>query len=154
MRRCWLGALRAGDAGSRALDGPVSIEIDWGMKYQLIERYRAKRNMTMSNPRGAQIDLPYRDIHRRRGLHYLLEPKGQIARICHDLKIFEGKSVPPRTTRARLRGHLIHRAQGQRWDFTVDWVRLKLSDQAQRTVLCKDPFHSVDDREEKLTAGM
>ncbi|GAA2222970.1 Pup--protein ligase [Streptomyces achromogenes] len=132
----------------------VETEIDWVMKYKLIERYRAKHNMTMSHPRVAQIDLAYHDIHRRRGLYYLLEKKGQAARICNDLKIFEGKSVPPQTTRARLRGDFIRRAQEQRRDFTVDWVHLKLNDQAQRTVLCKDPFRSVDDRVEKLIAGM
>ncbi len=128
----------------------IDTEIDWVMKYKLIERYRAKHNMTMSNPRVAQIDLAYHDIHRRRGLFYLLEKKGQTARICNDLKIFEGKSVPPQTTRARLRGDFIRRAQEQRRDFTVDWVHLKLNDQAQRTVLCKDPFRSVDERVEKL----
>ncbi|MCB5166436.1 Pup--protein ligase [Streptomyces bambusae] len=132
----------------------IGTEIDWVIKYKLIERYRAKHNMTMSNPRVAQIDLAYHDIHRRRGLYYLLERKGQAARICNDLKIFEGKSVPPQTTRARLRGDFIRRAQEQRRDFTVDWVHLKLNDQAQRTVLCKDPFRSVDDRVEKLIAGM
>ncbi|MEV1046425.1 Pup--protein ligase [Streptomyces sp. NPDC049916] len=132
----------------------IGTEIDWVMKYKLIERYRAKHNMTMSNPRVAQIDLAYHDIHRRRGLFYLLEKKGQTARICNDLKIFEGKSVPPQTTRARLRGDFIRRAQEQRRDFTVDWVHLKLNDQAQRTVLCKDPFRSVDERVEKLIAGM
>ncbi|MET9650248.1 MULTISPECIES: Pup--protein ligase [unclassified Streptomyces] len=132
----------------------IGTEIDWVMKYKLIERYRAKNNMTMSHPRVAQIDLAYHDIHRRRGLYYLLERKGQAARICNDMKIFEGKSVPPQTTRARLRGDFIRRAQEQRRDFTVDWVHLKLNDQAQRTVLCKDPFRSVDDRVEKLIAGM
>ncbi|MCX4821912.1 Pup--protein ligase [Streptomyces sp. NBC_01142] len=132
----------------------IGTEIDWVMKYKLIERYRAKHNMTMSHPRVAQIDLAYHDIHRRRGLYYLLEKRGQAARICNDLKIFEGKSVPPQTTRARLRGDFIRRAQEQRRDFTVDWVHLKLNDQAQRTVLCKDPFRSVDDRVEKLIAGM
>ncbi|MEU6330058.1 proteasome accessory factor A [Streptomyces sp. 2224.1] len=132
----------------------ISTEIDWVMKHQLIERYRTKNNITMSHPRVAQIDLAYHDIHRRRGLYYLLERKGQAERICNDLKIFEGKSVPPQTTRARLRGDFIRRAQEQRRDFTVDWVHLKLNDQAQRTVLCKDPFRSVDDRVEKLIAGM
>ncbi|WP_181764668.1 Pup--protein ligase [Streptomyces albidus (ex Kaewkla and Franco 2022)] len=132
----------------------INTEIDWVMKYQLIERYRNKNNITMSHPRVAQIDLAYHDIHRRRGLYYLLERNGQAARICNDLKIFEGKSVPPQTTRARLRGDFIRRAQEQRRDFTVDWVHLKLNDQAQRTVLCKDPFRSVDERVEKLIAGM
>lgn len=72
----------------------IGTEIDWVMKYQLIERYRAKHNMTMSNPRVAQIDLAYHDIHRRRGLYYLLERKGQAARVCNDLKIFEASRAP------------------------------------------------------------
>ncbi|WP_042364273.1 Pup--protein ligase [Streptacidiphilus neutrinimicus] len=132
----------------------VDREIDWIMKYQLIERYRSKNGISMSHPRVAQIDLAYHDIHRRRGLYYLLQNRGQAERVSDDLKIFEAKSVPPQTTRARLRGDFIRRAQEQRRDFTVDWVHLKLNDQAQRTVLCKDPFRSVDERVEKLIAGM
>ncbi|MEV0194372.1 Pup--protein ligase [Kitasatospora purpeofusca] len=138
---------------SEQLDG-VANEIDWIMKYKLIERYREKHQMSMSNPRIAQIDLAYHDIHRRRGLFYLLQAKNQAQRVTTDLKTFEAKSIPPQTTRARLRGDFIRRAQEQRRDFTVDWVHLKLNDQAQRTVLCKDPFRSVDERVEKLIAGM
>ncbi|MFC1407869.1 Pup--protein ligase [Streptacidiphilus sp. N1-12] len=143
-----LEAIRAQDFAK------VEREIDWVMKYQLIERYREKHGMNMSHPRVAQIDLAYHDIHRKRGLFYLLQNRGQAERTTNDLKIFEAKSVPPQTTRARLRGDFIRRAQEQRRDFTVDWVHLKLNDQAQRTVLCKDPFRSVDERVEKLIAGM
>ena len=46
------------------------------------------------------------------------------------------------------------RAKERRRDYTVDWVHLKLNDQAQRTVLCKDPFKSVDERVDKLIASM
>ena len=46
------------------------------------------------------------------------------------------------------------RAQERRRDFTVDWVHLKLNDQAQRTVLCKDPFRAVDERVERLIESM
>ncbi|GCD93817.1 MULTISPECIES: Pup--protein ligase [Embleya] len=147
----WERTLEAIDSGNLDL---VGREIDWVIKYQLIERYRAKHNLPMSSPRVAQIDLAYHDIHRRRGLYYLMERRGQVDRIGNDLKIFEAKSLPPQTTRARLRGEFIKKAQEQRRDFTVDWVHLKLNDQAQRTVLCKDPFRSVDDRVEKLIASM
>ena len=46
------------------------------------------------------------------------------------------------------------RAQERRRDFTVDWVHLKLNDQAQRTVLCKDPFRSQDERVQRLIDGI
>ena len=108
----------------------------------------------MSSPRIAQLDLAYHDIHRNRGLFYLLQRQGALARETTDLAAFEAKSVPPQTTRAKLRGDFIRAAQARRRDFTVDWVHLKLNDQAQRTVLCKDPFRSVDERVDRLIEGM
>jgi proteasome accessory factor A len=147
----WERTIKAIDSGDLSL---VEREIDWVTKLRMIERYRAKHNMSLTHPRIAQLDLAYHDIHRRRGLYYLLERRGAVERVCHDVAIFEAKSVPPQTTRARLRGEFIRRAQERRRDFTVDWVHLKLNDQAQRTVLCKDPFRSVDERVEKLIASM
>ena len=147
----WERALTAIEDGD--LD-KIAREIDWVTKYQLIERYRAKHDLPLSAPRVAQLDLAYHDVHRGRGLYYLLQKNGAVDRVTTDLKIFEAKSIPPQTTRAKLRGEFIRRAQEKRRDFTVDWVHLKLNDQAQRTVLCKDPFRSVDERVEKLIAGM
>jgi proteasome accessory factor A len=132
----------------------IAREIDWVTKYQLIERYRARHDLPLSAPRIAQLDLAYHDVHRGRGLYYLLQRSGAVDRVVRDIDIFEAKSIPPQTTRAKLRGEFIRRAQEKRRDFTVDWVHLKLNDQAQRTVLCKDPFRSVDERVEKLIAGM
>jgi len=147
----WTRTLDAISTGDLAL---VEREIDWVIKHRLIERYRAKHGLSLSSPRVAQIDLAYHDVNRNRGLYYLLERRGEVERVARDLDIFEAKSVPPQTTRARLRGEFIKRAQEKRRDFTVDWVHLKLNDQAQRTVLCKDPFRAVDDRVEKLIASM
>ncbi|GLZ16353.1 Pup--protein ligase [Actinomadura sp. NBRC 104425] len=147
----WERTLRAVETGDLDL---VSREIDWVTKYRMIERYRRKYDLPLSSPRVAQLDLAYHDVHRDRGLYYLMEKRGAVERVTRDLEVFEAKSVPPQTTRARLRGEFIRRAQEKRRDFTVDWVHLKLNDQAQRTVLCKDPFRSVDERVDKLIAGM
>ena len=134
--------------------GLVEREIDWVIKWKLIERYRNQHGLPLSHPRIAQLDLAYHDIHRGRGLYYLLKKRGAVTRATTDLQVFEAKSVPPQTTRARLRGEFIKRAQERRRDFTVDWVHLKLNDQAQRTVLCKDPFRAYDERVHKLIEGM
>jgi len=147
----WGRTLTAVDTGDLGL---VDREIDWVTKYQLLNRYRAKYDLPLSSPRVAQLDLAYHDINRDRGLYYLLEKKGAVLRATSDLAVFEAKSVPPQSTRAKLRGEFIKRAQEKRRDFTVDWVHLKLNDQAQRTVLCKDPFRAVDDRVDKLIASM
>ncbi|HEU5144246.1 MAG TPA: proteasome accessory factor PafA2 family protein, partial [Dermatophilaceae bacterium] len=139
-----LEAIRSGDLAA------IDTEIDWVIKHRLIERYRAKHGLSLSDPRILQIDLAYHDINRRRGLFNLLQRHGRAARVATDLEVFEAKVRPPQTTRAKLRGDFIRAAQQRGRDFTVDWVHLKLNDQAQRTVLCKDPFRAVDERVERL----
>jgi proteasome accessory factor A len=147
----WERTLKAVESGDLSL---VEREIDWVIKYRLIERYAQRHGLPMSSPRIAQLDLAYHDIHRDRGLFYLLQRQGALTRETTDLAAFEAKSVPPQTTRAKLRGDFIRAAQARRRDFTVDWVHLKLNDQAQRTVLCKDPFRSIDERVDRLIEGM
>jgi proteasome accessory factor A len=147
----WERGLKAVESQDLSL---VEREIDWVIKWSLLERYRSSHGLPLSHPRIAQLDLAYHDIHRGRGLYYLLEKKGAVARVTNDLAIFEAKSRPPQTTRARLRGEFIRRAQERRRDFTVDWVHLKLNDQAQRTVLCKDPFRAHDERVQRLIDSM
>jgi proteasome accessory factor A len=79
---------------------------------------------------------------------------GKVERMVTDEEINEGVNTPPQTTRARLRGSFIKRAKERKRDYTVDWVHLKLNDQAHRTVLCKDPFKSPDERVERLIASL
>ncbi|HEX6055372.1 MAG TPA: Pup--protein ligase [Intrasporangium sp.] len=135
--------------GSGDLDA-IGTEIDWVIKLRLIERYRARHGLGLSDPRILQLDLAYHDINRSRGLFYLLQKRGHAARVASDIEVFRAKVRPPQTTRAKLRGDFIRAAQAHGRDFTVDWVHLKLNDQAQRTVLCKDPFRAVDERVERL----
>jgi proteasome accessory factor A len=69
----WTRTIEAISSGDLSL---VDREIDWVIKHRLIERYRAKHGLELSSPRVAQIDLAYHDIHRRRGLYYLLVGRG------------------------------------------------------------------------------
>jgi proteasome accessory factor A len=147
----WESALKALEAGdTSALEG----KIDWVTKHMLIERYRAKNGYTLGHPRIALMDLSYHDVNRSRSLYYLLERRGLMERAVDEARIQDAMRLPPQTTRARLRGEFIRTAKERRRDFTVDWVHLKLNDQAQRTVLCKDPFKAHDERVEKLIASM
>jgi proteasome accessory factor A len=132
----------------------IDREIDWAIKHRLIERYRGKHDMDLSSPRVAQLDLAYHDIRRGRGIFDLLQRKDLVTRVTDDGEIEAAKDTPPQTTRAKLRGDFIAAAQQAGRDFTVDWVHLKLNDQAQRTVLCKDPFRAVDERVERLIASL
>ena len=132
----------------------VDTEIDWVIKRKLFQRYQDRYNMELSDPKISQLDLAYHDIKRGRGVFDLLQRKGLAARITTDEEIEDAVNTPPQTTRAKLRGEFISAAQEAGRDFTVDWVHLKLNDQAQRTVLCKDPFRSVDERVKRLIASM
>jgi proteasome accessory factor A len=149
------------DLWGRALDAvelqdfsKVDTEIDWVIKRKLFQRYQDRYDMELSDPKIAQLDLAYHDIKRGRGVFDLLQRKGLAARVTTDEAIAAAVNNPPQTTRAKLRGDFIAAAQKAGRDFTVDWVHLKLNDQAQRTVLCKDPFRNVDERVDRLIASM
>jgi proteasome accessory factor A len=129
-------------------------ECDWVIKHRLIEHYRKREGVPLTHPKVALMDLQYHDVSRERGLFYKMQQRGLVERTCTDEDIEIAVDQPPQTTRAKLRGEFIRRAKERRRDFTVDWVHLKLNDQAQRTVLCKDPFKSRDERVEKLIASL
>ena len=132
----------------------LSRELDWVAKLNLIEEYRSRRRLDLDHPRVALLDLAYHDVDRTRGLYYLLERRGMVDRVVADEDVRRALIEPPQTTRARLRGEFIKAAKARKRDFTVDWVHLKLNDQAQRTVLCKDPFRATDERVDRLIAGL
>ncbi|MEC7967804.1 MAG: Pup--protein ligase [Actinomycetota bacterium] len=137
-------------------DDPLKLdrELDWVIKYKLIEAYRERHDLTLSDARVALVDLQYHDVNRERGVFYRMQRKGMVDRIVTDEEISHAVEHPPQTTRARLRGEFIKRAKERKRDYTVDWVHLKLNDQAQRPVLCKDPFKAEDERVDKLIASL
>jgi len=147
----WRDALDALASGEPEI---LARKVDWVAKMLMIDRYRAKHQLPLSSPKVALLDLAYHDVNRSRGLYYLMERSGKAERMVSEKDISRAMREPPQTTRAKLRGDFIKHAKQKRRDYTVDWVHLKLNDQAQRTVLCKDPFRSVDDRVEQLIAHM
>jgi proteasome accessory factor A len=147
----WGEALDA--LGSGELDRLVS-KVDWVAKHDLVTRFRERHSVPLSHPRVALMDLAYHDVNRSRGLYYVLERRGVMERVVDEKQVQRAMREAPQTTRARLRGEFIRQAKQRRRDYTVDWVHLKLNDQAQRTVLCKDPFRSQDERVDQLIAHM
>ena len=143
-----LTALESGNLSS------VERELDWVIKHQLIRRYQEKHSLDLGDPRIARLDLAYHDISRTEGLYNLLAARGLVDKVASDIEVLESTAIPPQTTRAKLRGDFVRKAQEAKRDYTVDWVHLKLNDQAQRTVLCKDPFQSVDERVDRLIESM
>ncbi|MFC3299180.1 Pup--protein ligase [Arthrobacter agilis] len=143
----WQRVLDAVETGNTSA---VDTEIDWAIKKKLIDRYLLRSGGDLDSAKAAQLDLTYHDISRSRGLFFLLQARGEAARVVEETTVKEAVDLPPQTTRARLRGEFVRRAKEANRDYTVDWVHLKLNDRAQQTILCKDPFTSVDERVEAL----
>ncbi len=129
-------------------------EVDWVIKLKLIEAFRERHNLSLDDARVQLLDLQYHDIDSQRGVFYKMQNNGLVERVCSDDDIMRAMNEAPTGTRAHLRGSFIKAAKAKKRDYTVDWVHLKLNDQQQRTVLCKDPFASVDERVERLIAGL
>ena len=137
-------------------DDPMQLgtELDWVAKYRLIDAYRARHDLPLADARVAMVDLAYHNVARDRGLYYLLERQGRVRRMLDEDAVSVAKEQAPPRTRAALRGRFVRQAKARRRDYTVDWVHLKLNDQAQRTVLCKDPFTYEDERVDRLIDSM
>jgi proteasome accessory factor A len=125
-------------------------EVDWVIKRGLIEGYMSRHRVSWRDPRVSLIDLQYHDIRPYKGLYYRLAQRGLVERVVTDEQIETAKHTPPQTTRARLRGEFIRRANLKGKDYRVDWVYLKLNDPERETILCKDPFQAHDERVERL----
>lgn len=135
---------------------PLSLdrECDWVIKHNLVEAYRRKHDLSLAHPQISLLDLQYHDVNVERGVFYKLQSRGLVERMVTDSRIDDAQVRPPSSTRAKLRGEFIARAKEKKRDFTVDWVHLKLNDQAQRTVLLKDPFKSEDERVDRLIESL
>lgn len=137
-------------------DDPLKLnrEVDWVIKYHLLERYRSKHQLDLEDPKNMLLDLQYHDINRQRGVFFLLQKNDLVETVLKDSDIDLAMKAAPLTTRARLRGEFVRKAKERKRDYTVDWVHLKLNDQAQRTVICKDPFRYEDERVDALIASL
>ncbi|WP_127572695.1 Pup--protein ligase [Georgenia faecalis] len=146
----WERGLRAVRTGEHSL---VDTELDWAIKKRLLDRYRTQHGRAFDEVRTARLLLAYHDISPRDGLAATMRARGLMATVATDEEVARAVTVPPQTTRAKLRGDFVGAAQDHRRDHTVDWVHLKLGDLGQRTVLCKDPFASTDERVDRLIAA-
>ena len=143
----WERALTAIESANHSL---IDTEIDWAIKEKIINLYAQKHGFGLESSQVAQLDLRYHDIDPMRGIFRLLESSGQARRITSPETVLLAKENPPATTRAKLRGDFIKQAAIRGTGVVVDWTHLKINDATQRTVICKDPFVSVDERVERL----
>ena len=128
----------------------VDKDIDWVIKKKYMDQYQEKNGLKNNDPRMVLIDITFHNIRKDRGIFYILEKFGLINTIVDQNMINHAMDFAPESTRAKLRGEFIKKAQEKKRDYTVDWVHLKINDQNQRTVVCKDPFKFADERVQEL----
>lgn len=135
-------------------DDPMQLtrEVDWVAKRLLIQSYVEKKGCGWDDPRVFLMDLQYHDVKRTRGLFYLMENKGLMDRIVDEDAVQRAMSVPPQSTRAKVRGDFIRFARAKNRSYTVDWTYLKLNGYWEETILCMDPFSAQNRRVEELVA--
>jgi proteasome accessory factor A len=130
----------------------LSREVDWVSKKLLIQSFVDKKGCGWDDPRVFLMDLQYHDVKRTRGLYYLLESKGMTELVVNEEAVQRAMSVPPQTTRAKVRGDFIRFARAKNRSYTVDWTYLKLNGYWEETILCMDPFSSINRRVEELVS--
>src|SRR5512136_1605257 len=129
-------------------------ELDWVIKRELIDSYMARKEVGFDDQRISMLDLQYHDIRRDRGLYYMLCRADKVDRLFDDETVERAMTVPPQTTRAKVRSDFINFASEQNKSYDVGWSYLKLNDRYQRTILCKDPFKPTDPRvDEMISSG-
>lgn len=143
-----IAAVRTQDASR------VETELEWAVKFRLLERYRARLGCSLDDPRLARLEMAYHDVSPTRGLFNRLQADGLVSRVVPEEAIAAAVDNPPPTTRAALRGRFVAAALASGRDYTVDWVHLKVSGNEPKTVLLKDPFRNVDDRVDVLLAAL
>ena len=132
----------------------VDMELDWMIKRKFMNSYKEKHQLNDMDSRLILLDISYHNIRKDRGLFYILERSGMAKTLITNNDVNSAMENPPETTRAALRGRFIKVAQEKKRDFTVDWVNLKINDQQQSSIACKDPFKNIDDRVDKLIAAL
>lgn len=132
----------------------VDMELDWMIKRKFMNSYKEKHQLNDMDSRLILLDISYHNIRKDRGLFYILEKSGMTKTLITNNDVNSAMENPPETTRAALRGRFIKVAQEKKRDFTVDWVNLKINDQQQSSIACKDPFKNIDERVDKLIATL
>lgn len=127
-------------------------EVDWVTKKWMIQSYIDRRGCGWDDARVGMMDLQYHDVNRKRGLYYLLAARGKTVKVVEDEAVERAMTVPPQSTRAKVRGDFIRFARAKNRSYTVDWTYLKLNGYWEETILCMDPFCAFNRRVDELLA--
>ena len=138
-----LNAVESGDWSS------IETELDFAIKHKLLTSYQARSGAALDDARLRRLELSYHEITSQ-GLLERMERGGMVTRLTTPEQIDVARTIPPQTTRAKMRGRAIAAAEDHRRDITVDWVHVRLDDDTHSTVALQDPLANEDPRVDAL----
>ena len=98
-------------------------EIDWVIKYRLVEAYRARHGLGLGDPKLQMMDLQYHDVRPERSLYERLVRAGTVERVLDEAEVTAAIEEPPAETRAWFRGTCLARwpqaVVAANWDSVV-----------------------------------
>ena len=130
----------------RLAQDPMSLsrELDWVIKLDLLESYRAKHGVGWTDSRVAMIDLQYHDIRPGKGLYYRLEQSEAVERIASDEEIARAVNDQPRDTRAYFRGMCLQRYSEDIVSASWDSVLFDLKEGPLKKIFMLEPLRGTE----------
>jgi proteasome accessory factor A len=122
----------------------LNRELDWVIKQDLIESYRAKHDLSWTDSRVAMIDLQYHDIRPDRGLYGRLEESEAVDRIVTDDEIAKAVHDPPKDTRAYFRGMCLQRYSEDIVSASWDSVLFDLKEGPLKKIFMLEPLRGTE----------
>jgi proteasome accessory factor A len=151
---------RWGSVLDRLARDPMSLdrELDWVIKRQLIENYRAKHSCEWSDSRVAMIDLQYHDIRPGKGLYYKLEESDAVERMTTEDEVTKAIYDPPKDTRAYFRGMCLQKYSDEVVSASWDSVIFDLKEGPLKKIFMLEPLRGTEAHvrqlfDESATAG-
>ncbi|MBX7168098.1 MAG: proteasome accessory factor PafA2 family protein [Pirellulales bacterium] len=89
------------------------------LKYLLLDRHRARRNLRWDTAEMRMLDMQYANLDPEQGLFLKMAAAGAVAELPDEADLERAMHQPPRDTRAWLRGELLRRF-GQ-YVSSMDW---------------------------------
>ena len=142
----WQGVIETLGRDPMELDDKV----DWVIKKRLIERYMSRKNLDWADPQVQMLDLQYHDSRPDKGLYYLLERQGKVARIVSDEEIQHAVYNPPRDTRAFFRGECLRRYPSEVFGVNWDSISFGLEDESIKRIMMAEPLKGTSEIVEEL----
>ena len=141
-----LQALRSGDWSL------VDRELDFAIKFRIIQEYIKRKQTTYEDPRVARLLLSYHDIGPH-GLRASLERSGHMLRLTNEDQVQQACITAPSSTRAHLRSRVINAAEQAGVELAIDWVRASRLDDANSYILMNDPFATTSPSVDEFIAS-